>query len=85
MVVAGVLEMKPFRLVFLKPEFGAPIAQVGISDFTRHDYKDEENTIFISQQCATLAELEGAIAELHKELDKLKAEARRKFNESRVR
>jgi hypothetical protein len=38
--------MKAFRLVFLKPEFGSPIAQVGISDFTKHDYKGEENTIF---------------------------------------
>jgi hypothetical protein len=71
--------MKPFRLVFLKPEWGTPLAQVCISDFTKQDYKGEENTIFISQQCATIGELEWAIDQLHNELDKLKAEARRKF------
>jgi|HubBroStandDraft_1064217.scaffolds.fasta_scaffold02168_16 hypothetical protein len=74
--------MRPFRIVFLKPEFGAPLAQVAISDFTKHDYKGEENTIFISQQCATLGELECAIAQLHAELDRLMVEARQKFGVS---
>ena len=72
--------MKPFRLVFLKPEWGTPIAQLCIRDSTRENYKGEENTVFVSQKCATFKELEYAIDQLHKELDAIKAEGRRQFD-----
>jgi hypothetical protein len=67
--------MKPFQLVSMESSFGAPIVQVCIGDYT-----SEGKTIFITQQCANLTEFEYAIGQLHKELDAIKAQGRRKFN-----
>lgn len=74
MVVARILEMT-FQLIFFKPEIGLPIAQVCLGQYAQN----EDGTPLVTQQCSVFGDLEYAIDELHKELDQLKAEARRKF------
>jgi len=73
-------------LLFPKPVTGSPIAhiRVGTSMQMGSAYPGHENDILLTGSCATFRTLKGVIERLHRELDDIKAEARRKFDQAQI-
>ena len=64
--------VKPTKSGFPRPR----IARIYVKTHT----EDQRGTIFITPDCVTLAELDYQIERLHKELEYIRKEAKRKFS-----
>jgi len=71
-------------LDFVKPtKSGFPGPQIARIYVKTHT-EDQRGTIFITPDCVTLAELHYQIERLHKELEHIRKEAKRKFSSGLV-
>jgi len=77
--------MSPYRLGLSFVEFAEgelprpPYAYVYVKEPMQAEFKSIEGRPVISSECVCFKEVEGQIDELKRELDVLKAEARRRF------
>jgi hypothetical protein len=65
-----------FALDFIKLDLHPPVARICVKACS---YDDKDCGPFITPDCVTLDELEGQIDRLHQELERIRKQARKKY------
>lgn len=75
------MAMRPFELLFNPPQT-KPLPDTARAHIALSSYSTEDDRLLLWGECRTVAEVEEAIKYLKKDLDRILAEARRKFPQS---